>query len=246
MDKKARQAILQRSRERVQGSLIHQTYGDVLQQRVQKDSSNGDTVRYLMTLVTDGINRHGSSVKIQGMRLENYIANPGVYYQHDTGNATSEPIGKMVDVAHKGDKIQGLMEFVDFDERAARLQKHLEFGSLNSMSVGFMPEEMEELNADDEDAYYGEWYIGGYHYTLADMLENSLVTIPADAFALREQDIRQALAAPWLFNYKKLPKSIRQSIAPLAPPVEDKVPFEVGFREALKQALATQEVPKWN
>lgn len=189
MDKKA---ILQSTREMLQGTLVRQSYGGIYQQ-VEKDSSNGDTHRYLFTLVTAGINRHGSSVEIQGMGLENYIANAGVYYQHDTGRETSEPIGKMVDVAQKDDKIQGLMEFVNFDERAVRLQKHLEFGSLNAGSVGFMIEEMEELDADDEDAYIGDWYIGGYNFTQTDLLEYSLVTIPADAAALREQGIKQAL-----------------------------------------------------
>lgn len=129
------------------------------------------------TNVTD---RMGDVIEQSGWDLKNFLKNPVILYGHNQREETL-PIGKAIKVwvEGKGTKAAKLMFKVKFDLQdsfAAEIYRKIKEGYLNTVSVGFIPSEWEELDPNN-------WF-GGLKYISQELLELSVVPIPANPQAL--------------------------------------------------------------
>tara|TARA_Y100000114_G_scaffold127375_1_gene123990 strand:+ start:6559 stop:7398 length:840 start_codon:yes stop_codon:yes gene_type:complete len=128
---------------------------------------------------TDRADRYGDIIDQRGWNLESYRNNPVILLNHDH---QSLPIGK-------GDvrlTEQGLVIDVQFDmadPRAAEIAGKAERGFMNAVSVGFAP--LKAIpRAQLPTEHYAYSKSGGQYFEQAELLEVSIVTIPANADAV--------------------------------------------------------------
>lgn len=145
-----------------------------------------------MTFVASDATRdtYGTVLMPDGWDLERFNKNPVIFYQHDQFSYDPDAIiGKGRAYVEDGK----LMVDIEFEpegqnKKADKVWKKLQFGTLNAVSVGFL-------------ALAGEWGKGDegpgqrnetYYYTSMELLEVSVVAIPANPNALKnaaeEQD----------------------------------------------------------
>jgi HK97 family phage prohead protease len=108
--------------------------------------------------------RHGEVVSVTGWDLKNFKKNPILLWGHDH----YEPaigMAKNIRIEGTGKKAKLLFEpmFHDITDKAKALKRLVEEGFINSFSVGFRPLE-----------------IDGNTYTSQELLEISLVNVPAN------------------------------------------------------------------
>jgi hypothetical protein len=166
----------------------------------------------------------------EGLDFSEFLKNPTALMFH---NGRSWPIGKWSDIApnlsgrpkRTEGKLTVLPEGVEPDaDRAAR---HVEHGTLKTVSIGFIPKEIErrEVPQDKRDGYY----YPGYHIRSAEIVEISLVPIPSLRQALAK-DSGDAMAMPrdviseFLDGFCKMPSGI-------VVPVEDVAKWEKAYLE---------------
>jgi HK97 family phage prohead protease len=117
-----------------------------------------------------------------GGLFTNYLKNPVVMYNHDTvGHSGSAglPIGRTTELRRSDDDglVRAVFQFAKDDPFAARVENLWDQGILRAASMSWMPMKSEARSADDG---------GGWLDTEWDLLEWSIVAIPADPHALRE------------------------------------------------------------
>jgi HK97 family phage prohead protease len=131
--------------------------------------------------------RVGDVIKVSGWNLSEYKKNPVVLWGHDTSNVP--PIGRAINV-RRGKKPNGdpalyaNIEFAPeeahpFAETVYQLAKR---GFLNAVSVGFLPRATKELSEEEKSALGMPTY--GQMYSKADLMEISVVSVPANPSAL--------------------------------------------------------------
>src|SRR5215467_9374468 len=118
------------------------------------------------------VDRMGDIIEQDGWMLDNFKRNPVALFGHSSGF----PIGKWADVAIKGGKLTGRLELMPpASERLREIHAAIDAGVLRAVSVGFHPLEMEPL----EDSK-----VGGLRFTKQELVECSLVSVPANPNAL--------------------------------------------------------------
>lgn len=122
---------------------------------------------YLITASTSAIDRQGDSVDQAGWDLTNFKQNPVLLWAHDY---SSLPIGKVVDIGVVNGELQAQFVFAseEANPKAAQVQRLYEEGFVNASSVGFIAKER-----------------NGHVITRSELLELSLVPVPANQEALR-------------------------------------------------------------
>tara|TARA_R100000734_G_C3316204_1_gene108607 strand:- start:1892 stop:2719 length:828 start_codon:yes stop_codon:yes gene_type:complete len=154
--------------------------------RTEPTSSTKEKVSFVASSATP--DRYGDIIDQKGWILENYKKNPVVLLNHDSNQL---PIGKG-NVYIRNDKLTIDVEFDSEDERAAEVERKAKKGFMNAVSVGFRPLESKprsELPTDNK--YYGQ---RGMYYSKAELLEVSIVTIPANGEAtMLEQKFYNAM-----------------------------------------------------
>ena len=143
----------------------------------EDDDKDGSKLSFIAS--TDRADRYGDIIDQRGWQLDSYRSNPVILLNHDH---QSLPIGR-------GDvrlTEAGLMIDVEFDmadPRAAEIAGKAERGFMNAVSVGFAP-----LKATPRAQLPSEHYAysksGGQFFEQAELLEVSIVTIPANADAV--------------------------------------------------------------
>lgn len=143
---------------------------------------------YEFTASTSSVDRQGDSIDQNGWELDNFLKNPVILFAH---NYSELPIAKAVEVL-KGErsltiKIQFASE--EANPKAQQVKNLVDEGILNTTSVGFIQKER-----------------NGNIITKAELLEVSIVPVPANAEALRlayksldaeiVKDIEDVLALP--------------------------------------------------
>jgi HK97 family phage prohead protease len=114
---------------------------------------------------TNSVDRHGEIVDIEGLDLRPYLANPVVLWAHD---ASSLPVAKTIGLIKEGGRLIARMQFAVKESAFAKeVYDLLVGGYLNAFSIGFVPHEMD-----------------GNRYTKGELLEYSVVPVPANAEAL--------------------------------------------------------------
>ena len=127
---------------------------------------------------TDSVDRYGDVINQSGWNVEAYQRNPVVLLNH---NANSLPIGKGA-VSVKDGQLMIEVEFDKDDEMAQRVERKARNGFLNAVSVGFNPIEAVQRSKlpKDHPAYTER---GGNYFSKSELLEVSIVTIPANSEA---------------------------------------------------------------
>ena len=141
-----------------------------------------------MTFVASDATRdsYGTVLMPDGWELDRFNNNPIIGYQHGLQYSSNPDavIGKGR-VYLEDDKLMVEVELEPegMNDIADKVWKKLEFGTLNAVSVGFVPKE-------------GRWGVGEegpgkknetYYYTRMELLEISIVAIPANPNALKNE-----------------------------------------------------------
>lgn len=135
-------------------------------------ASKGEGMDFVLSDAT--VDRYGDIVDPKGWDLSTFKTNPIALF----GHSSSFPIGKWENVRVEGGKLIGRLVLAarGTSARIDELIGLLEQGILRAVSVGFLPIEWEAV--DPKDPY------GGSKYTKQQLLECSLVSIPANPAAL--------------------------------------------------------------
>ena len=136
----------------------------------------------------DSVDSYNTVLPVDKWDLSRYAKNGAVGYMHDVyGDSWSikadpdDIIGKGVAwVEDKKLLIRITFEPDDLNEKADKIFRKIQFGSLNAVSVGFMPTEAghwgDKTRGEDPDVYY---------YGGQELLEVSVVNIPSNANAVK-------------------------------------------------------------
>ncbi len=126
--------------------------------------------------------RTAPEIDLAGLRFDNYRRNPVVMWAHDsTGRSPSGglPIGRTLSISRSGDGgIVAEFEFLEDDPFAQRIRNAWDRGFLQAASISWLP--IESMPAKS----------GGVRDVRAELLEWSIVSVPADPDALRESHRR--------------------------------------------------------
>lgn len=130
------------------------------------------------TAGSSSANRNGWRIDLAGLDLAAYRRNPVVLWAHDD---TALPLGRTLRVVVEGDRIRARVEFtpagaLTFNDRVVDLLKG---GFLSGMSVGIIPLDWEYQDTKPD----GQVLV----FTKSQLVELSVVPIPADAGALADQ-----------------------------------------------------------
>lgn len=161
-----------------QPSKIHKSFSVVL-----KDIN--EEKREITTVGSqEKLDRDRDLVVINGIELKSYKQNPVVLWSHRSGDP---PIGRATKVWKENDKLMFKIQFADMDTYsfADTIYKLIKGGYLSGFSIGFAP--------DWKQAVFDEKN-GGYIFNKTDLLEISVVNVPANPHALvQSKSIQKAL-----------------------------------------------------
>tara|TARA_R110001592_G_C13038581_1_gene739054 strand:- start:301 stop:1077 length:777 start_codon:yes stop_codon:yes gene_type:complete len=140
-------------------------------------TSKGDLVSFVAS--TSNADRYGDVINNKtGWNLKAYRANPVILLNH---NANSLPIGKgSVDVVDG--QLMVDVEFDMDDPQAAEVARKTKAGFLNAVSVGFNP--IESTPRSMLEKSHPAHGLSGQYFDKAELLEISIVTIPANGEAV--------------------------------------------------------------
>lgn len=134
--------------------------------------SDGGSLEFVLSDAT--VDRYGDIVDARGWDLRNFKRNPIALF----GHSASFPIGTWSNVRVEGGKLLARLNLAarGTSQRLDELIGLVEQGILRAVSVGFRPVEWEPI---DKDKPYG-----GQRYTKQELLETSLVSVPANPAAV--------------------------------------------------------------
>lgn len=135
-------------------------------------ASNGDGLEFVLSDAT--VDRYGDIVDPSGWMLANFRKNPIALFGHSGGF----PIGTWSNIRVEGEKLIGRLNLAA-KGTSARLDEIIslvEQGILRAVSVGFRPLKSEPIDAEKP------W--GAQRYIKQELLETSLVSVPANPAAL--------------------------------------------------------------
>ena len=155
-----------------------------------------DTARALRFCISSGIvDRERDVIDPKGWDLAWFRRNPVVLWAHD---ATSFPIGKASDVDLIDGKLMATVRFMPEDmplagPRAEAVFRMAKEGWLAATSVGFRP--LAWAYTEDKDRGADDWFPGVDFYR-QELVEFSIVTVPANPQALMEEPATSDPEAP--------------------------------------------------
>lgn len=131
---------------------------------------------------TEAVDRQGDIVVAAGVKLENYLKNPVVLFGHNYYSAEAV-VGRALEVEPipgKGVRARWQFAPANVSEDADQIRRLWAGGFLNATSIGFMPvgEPVRRTNAEGESD-------GGFIFPEWELLEFSIVPVPANQEALR-------------------------------------------------------------
>ena len=123
---------------------------------------------------TSRLDRDGDIIEVTGIDLEAFRSNPIVLNQH----RRDEPIARCVEIGVKGDALEALVQFPDkgISPKSDEVYGLIQAEVLNAVSIGIIPREWSNINDDKP------WL--GKRYSTSEMVEFSVVSVPANADAL--------------------------------------------------------------
>ena len=155
---------------------IRSAYVDVVERKALDEN------RYQVTITANEGARQPPDLDFDGMATQNYERNPVVMWAHDVvGRSPSGglPVGRTLRLDRAADgRMVADFEFLTDDPFAQRVKNAWDKGFLRAASVSWIPIESAPGEA-------GRW-----RDTRSDLLEWSIVAVPADPDALRESHRR--------------------------------------------------------
>jgi HK97 family phage major capsid protein len=142
--------------------------------RAAKKASDSDPT--LFVLSDESVDRHGEVVTVDGWDLKSFHKRPTALLNHNPDAI----IGKWRDVRVEGKRLLGRLVLAEegTDEVVDKVRKWWDQDLIGSASVGFIDHEREPLT-EAADPYWGP-----FRYLKQELLEASLVTIPANSNAI--------------------------------------------------------------
>lgn len=140
---------------------------------IVRKATSADVGPDLTFVLSDAtVDRYGDVVEPDGWDLGNFRKNPIALFNHNS----DAPIGHWESVRIAGGKLVGklVMAAEGTSVRIDELRRLIDQGILRATSVGFMPKE----RAENKDT-------GGYRFTRQELMEVSLVSVPANPNAVR-------------------------------------------------------------
>lgn len=140
--------------------------------------------RVSFTISTAEVDRDRDTVAVAGWNLDSYLKNPVVLWCHSYYGL---PIARAVSVTPKAKALKAVAEFAPMEmyPLAETVYQMLRGGFLNATSVGFRP--LKWVYNEDQ---------GGYEFTEQELLEFSVVPIPANPSALQDAKAAGLSMAP--------------------------------------------------
>lgn len=173
-------------------------------------NENERSAKFIMSSETP--DRYADIVVQAGLKIDNFLKNPVGLLFH---NSRTWPCGQWSDITKvlngRPRRTEGKLTFVPkgIDEDADRAARHVAAGSIRSVSIGFIPNWDEvDMIINDE----GEW-TGGLRFNESELIECSLVPIPAQPDALVKDaggnfKIARSLLEDVLDNWAKTPEGL--------------------------------------
>lgn len=123
------------------------------------------------------VDRYGDTIDARGWVLENFRKNPVVLFGHDAGTVENV-VGRASNLRVQGEQLLGDIEFMagSINQTAEVVCQMVKGGYLNTVSVGFLP--LDWVLAKDKSRQ------GGIDFKKQELMEISIVPIPANANAL--------------------------------------------------------------
>ena len=139
---------------------------------VHKTVAERDGLDFVLS--DNSVDRYGDIIDAKGWDLKAFKKNPIALFGHSSGF----PIGNWANVRIEGEKLIGTLQLAakGTSARIDELISLVEQGVLRAVSVGFRPLESEPINPKEP------W--GGQRYLKQELLETSLVSVPANPAAL--------------------------------------------------------------
>lgn len=137
------------------------------------------------TISTDCIDRERDCISLAGWSLDNFRRNPVVLWGHD---ATKLPIGRAFNVGIVDGALKASVEFIPADTPEAggfaeAVYQLAKSGYIAATSVGFRP--IKWKFTEDPERGADDWF-PGIDFELQELIELSVVTVPANPDALIE------------------------------------------------------------
>jgi len=144
--------------------------------RVIYPITRGETIGdvYYATITDNSLDRQNEIVDPDGIDIKNFLLNGPVLYGHTHQGIDSIPVGKVTSLSliHENDRKKldagWVFQADDVTPLISAVRKSWERGFLNAVSIGFLPLEYD-----------------GNKITKSELLEFSIVPIPANPMALR-------------------------------------------------------------
>ena len=144
---------------------------------------------YTFVVSTPEIDRYGTIIVPSGIDYTAYLNNPVVLLNHD---ADELPIGKCLGFAMNGENLEATLQLHRLTDDACEVADLVNAGYVKAVSVGIIPTEWEEKTIDGETITI---------YTKSELVEFSIVSIPANRQALLKKSTKINLAT--IFNKAK-------------------------------------------
>ena len=154
---------------------------------VKNENTGDDQVIYPFTMSEEVRDRHGDIVVLKGGRLDNYNASPVILSMHKSsqryGDANDYDWDNVIGYGRaylEDDKLRNdvVFEPKDLNEKADKIRRKIDFGSVRAGSIGFMPIKGHwGVEDDGEDT-------GTYYITEWELWEFSVVVIGSNPKAL--------------------------------------------------------------
>lgn len=137
-----------------------------------KAADDGASRQMAFVISTATPDRDKDVINPAGVSLANYLKNPVVLWSHDY---SAPPIGRAVSITSDGQRLVAQAEFADAETYpfADTIYRLLQKGFLRATSIGFRPTKY--MRNDER---------GGYDFEECELLEFSVVAVPANAEAL--------------------------------------------------------------
>lgn len=157
---------------------------------------------YSFVISTPDVDRYGTVIVPSGIEYMSYMKNPVVLLNHKTEYL---PIGKCLGFFLNGENLEATIQLDLQDEKACKIDSKINRGFMSAVSVGIMPIESEEQTINGEKVTV---------YTRSELVEFSVVTIPANRDAL----IKKNFEKQQLKNFEQILLTLNQKVERMLTP----------------------------
>jgi HK97 family phage prohead protease len=175
---------------------------------------------YTFVVSTPEVDRYGTIIVPSGIDYQAYLNNPIVLAQHDSDKW---PIGRCLGFAMNGENLEATIQIECITEEGKKLNKLINAGFVKAVSVGIIPNEYEEQTINGQKVTV---------YTKSELVEFSVVSVPANRQALLKKSIKTLLQD----SIQKYKKESRM----LTPEIEAKIKDEL--LPAIKEAFVNEVI----